>query len=80
VELEYLVNSLPNLEQRSLRENISVSRSNTSSNDLCGNLLNVNAAYTLPTLIDPRYVSLLAKLVQKSVQLGCPQQFLKIYR
>lgn len=80
VELKYLINFPPNLEQRFPHEKISAGGLNTSSKYSCSNLVNVNAAYNFPTLIDPRYILLLAKLVQKSVQLGCPQQFLKIYR
>ncbi|CAM0901813.1 unnamed protein product [Alopecurus aequalis] len=34
----------------------------------------------LPSLVDPRYMPLLSKLVQKSVELGHHKQFLKIYR
>ncbi|XP_062185226.1 exocyst complex component EXO70A1-like isoform X2 [Phragmites australis] len=80
VELEYLFNSLPNLDQRLSSENIFAGSKNLSSKDSSGGQIDVNAAYTLPTLIDPCYVPLLSKLVQKSVQLGRHQQFLKIYR
>ncbi|TVU16689.1 hypothetical protein EJB05_40264, partial [Eragrostis curvula] len=81
VELECLFNSLPSLEQWLPLENISVGSINASSEDSCDSrLIDVNSAYTLPTLINPRYIPLLSKLFQKSVQLGSHQQFLKIYR
>lgn len=42
--------------------------------------LNPGAVCSLPTLVDPRCVPLLSKLTQKSVELGCHKQFVKIYR
>ncbi|KAL6844320.1 hypothetical protein ACP4OV_025993 [Aristida adscensionis] len=78
VELEYLINCLPSLDQRVSSENI-LSRSVTPSNGSSSGQIN-DAAYTLPTLINPRYTSMLSKLIQKSAQLGRHQQFLKMYR
>lgn len=51
--------------------------SHSSSEDPSEARLN---AGDLPTLVDPRYIPLLSKLVQKSVELGRHKQFLKIYR
>jgi exocyst complex protein 7 len=36
--------------------------------------------FALPTLVDSRYIPLLSKLVQKSVELGRHNQVLKVYR
>jgi exocyst complex protein 7 len=38
------------------------------------------AECTLPTLVDPCYLTLLSKLAQKSIQLDCHQKFMEIYR
>ncbi|KAM0895604.1 hypothetical protein ACQ4PT_023735 [Festuca glaucescens] len=65
VELELLFNCLP---------------SHSSSEDSAKARLNAGAACSLPTLVDPRYMPLLSKLVQKSVELGHHKQFLRIYR
>ncbi|XP_072148596.1 exocyst complex component EXO70A1 isoform X1 [Setaria viridis] len=80
VELECLFNSLPCLSQRVSSENIFGGSINSSSKDSSVGQINVHAAYTLPRLIDSRCIPLLSKLVEKSVQLGHHQQFLKIYR
>ncbi|XP_047067844.1 exocyst complex component EXO70A1-like isoform X1 [Lolium rigidum] len=65
VELELLLNCLP---------------SRSSSKDSAEGRLNAGAACSLPTLVEPRYMPLLSKLVQKSVELGHHKQFLRIYR
>ncbi|RCV14809.1 hypothetical protein SETIT_3G008100v2 [Setaria italica] len=80
VELECLFNSLPCLSQRVSSENIFGGSINSSSKDSSVGQINVHGAYTLPRLIDSRCIPLLSKLVEKSVQLGHHQQFLKIYR
>lgn len=80
VELECLFNSLPNLSQRVSSENIFGGITNSSSKDSSVGQINAHGAYTLPMLIDSRCIPLLSKLVEKSVQLGHHQQFLKIYR
>jgi hypothetical protein len=51
--------------------------SNSSSKDSSEGQLNLGS---LPTLVDPRYMPMLSKLVQKSVELGHHKQFLRIYR
>ncbi|XP_037488113.1 exocyst complex component EXO70A1-like isoform X1 [Triticum dicoccoides] len=65
VELEQLLKCLP---------------SRSSAKDSAESQPNPGAVLSLPTLIDPRYVPRLSKLAQKSVQLGCHKQFVKIYR
>ncbi|KAL6651646.1 hypothetical protein ACP70R_010571 [Stipagrostis hirtigluma subsp. patula] len=80
VELECLFNSLPSLDQGFSCENNFAGSINPLSKDSAGRQININASNSLPTLIDPRYVPLLSKLVQKSVQLGRHRQFLRIYR
>lgn len=65
VELEHLLNCLP---------------SHSSAKDSAESQLNPGTVCSLPTLVDPRYVPLLSKLIRKSVGLGCHKQFVKIYR
>ncbi|KQJ85365.1 exocyst complex component EXO70A1-like isoform X2 [Brachypodium distachyon] len=65
VELEPLFNCLP---------------SHSSAKDASEGQTNPGAACSLPTLVDPRYMSVVSKLVQKSAELGRHKQFMKIYR
>ncbi|XP_048559974.1 exocyst complex component EXO70A1-like isoform X1 [Triticum urartu] len=65
VELEQLLKCLPSC---------------SSAKDSAESQPNPGAVLSLPTLIEPRYVPRLSKLAQKSLQLGCHKQFVKIYR
>ncbi|XP_006653901.1 exocyst complex component EXO70A1-like [Oryza brachyantha] len=76
VEFEHIFNCLPSLDQQLSSQNLigpsadGYSEAQLNQYDLC----------TLPTLIDPCYLTLLSKLSQKSVQLDCHQKFMEIYR
>ncbi|KAF0908443.1 hypothetical protein E2562_025411 [Oryza meyeriana var. granulata] len=75
VELEHIFNCLPSLDLQLSSEN----RIGPSADDYSEAPLKQYAVCTLPTLIDPCYLTLLSKLAQKSVQLDCHQKFMEIY-
>ncbi|EEE61942.1 hypothetical protein OsJ_16695 [Oryza sativa Japonica Group] len=76
VDLENIFNCLSSLNRQLSSEDLI----GPSAGDYSEAPLKQYAECTLPTLVDPCYLTLLSKLAQKSIQLDCHQKFMEIYR
>uniref|UniRef100_A0A0E0KX23 Exocyst subunit Exo70 family protein n=1 Tax=Oryza punctata TaxID=4537 RepID=A0A0E0KX23_ORYPU len=75
-DLEHIFNCLPCLNRQLSSEKLI----GPSAGDYSEAPLKQYAECTLPTLVEPCYLTLLSKLAQKSIQLDCHQKFMEIYR